>query len=426
MQSFIINGGRKLEGEVTVQGSKNAALPIIAATLLTDRSCILQNVPRIGDVLVMLQILRQMGSRQRWLDEHTIEIVNDEIDPVKLNGQLASRIRASILLIGPLLARGDEVSVSFPGGDKIGARPLDAHLNAFRDAGVSVEYDGRRGRYHFKITGKPLREIVLKELSVTATENMVMFFSLTPQATKIHLAAAEPHVQDLGLFLKKIGVEISGLGTHSLVIKGKKRAVGRKGVLAPIVHRIISDYLAVGTFLVVGALAAKKLIIHDAQCDHLIATLQKLKEFGVRFECRGRELIVGAARTLKGANIQTLPYPGFPTDLQAPFGVLATQAQGESLIFDTLFENRLQYIDELKKMGARARVLDSHRASITGKTPLSGIEIRSLDIRAGATLVIAALIASGKSVIQGIEQIDRGYERLDEALQKLGADIKRI
>ena len=421
---FIINGGRVLEGAISVLGSKNAATPIISATILTKRPCIIGNVPRIGDVTTLLSILESMGSEISWLDSTTLRIVNRDIDPSKIDVHLVRRIRSSILLVGPILARFGSFAIGTPGGCHIGVRPLDAHLEAFKSLGVKITYDETRGIYHMRReTNKRAENVILKEFSVTATENLLMLGAVMP-SLEVELAAAEPHVQDLGNFLKVLGVQIDGLGTHWLKIRGSKKITGGKREVR---YSIISDPIEAGTFMVLGALTGKKLILERAPLKYLTAPIYKIKEFGVNLEIKNGNIIVDRnISKLRGTKIQTLPYPGFPTDLQAPFGVLATQSKGETLIFDTLYEGRLRYIKELVKMGARAKILDPHRALISGRTPLRGAVIRSLDLRAGATLVIAALLAKGKSILHDAEQIDRGYGMLEERLRLLGADIKRI
>lgn len=420
---FIVNGGRKLEGEISVMGFKNAATPIIAATILTEKPCIIENIPLIGDVLTMIKILESMGSKIVWLDKNVIKIVNDDIDPLKADKHLIRSIRSAILIIGPILARFGRVHIGTPGGCLIGARPLDAHLDSLKELGAIVVYDEKNDIYEIKKpkSGKWGNEVILKEFSVTATENLMML-GMSCGNLKIDLAAAEPHIQDLGNFLKKLGAKIKGLGTHEIIMSGSVENEKE------IKHRIIEDPIEAGTFMVLGAINKGKLIIKNAPLSYLTSPLQKLKEFGVDYKILNEKeiMINGESSSLHGAKIQTLPYPGFPTDLQSPFGVLATQSEGESLIFDTLYEGRLKYIEELRKMGANAEILDPHRAVVFGPTKLKGASIESLDLRAGATLVIAALAAEGKSILNNIEQIDRGYEKLEERLQKIGADIQRV
>ncbi len=419
---FIVSGGRRLDGEIQVLGSKNSALPILAATLLTAKPCILKNIPLIEDVFTMLDILRSIGSEIVWLEERTLRIVNSDIDPKKIDNSSVEKIRASILVVGPLLARFGYVKIATPGGCLIGVRPIDAHLDALKDLGAYVSYDEKTDIYEIKAPPRKNwgKKVTLKELSVTGTENLMMLGAMLP-GLQIELAAAEPHVEDLGKFLKLLGVKISGLRGYEIFMKGLKSNRGKE-----ITFTIMNDPIEAGTFMVLGAASRSRLKVKGAPLSSLLLPLQKLKEFGVHFEPIGNDLVVhGGKSNLKGTRIQTQPYPGFPTDLQAPFAVLATQAKGDTLIFDTLYEGRLKYIGELEKMGAKAKILDTHRALITGPRKLRGKSVQSLDLRAGATLVIAALIAEGESVLNGIEQIDRGYEKLEERLNKLGANIKR-
>lgn len=421
---FIINGSSELEGEIKVLGSKNAATPVIAATILTSRPCLISNVPKIRDVATMLSIIQSMGGSVDWLSSNTVRIVNRDLDPKKIDMHLIRRIRSSILLIGPILARFGSFSIGTPGGCHIGARPLDAHIEAFKGLGVGINYDETNDIYHLKRPESGLgNKVILKEFSVTATENLMMLGAVM-RSLAIDLAATEPHVENLGNFLRRMGVKTNGLGAHNMRISGSKKLNNGK---SEIKFSIMNDPIEAGTFMVLGALAAKKLVIKNAPVSHLVFPLLKFKEFGADFYVKGNNIIVrNSLKKLRGVKIQTLPYPGFPTDLQAPFGVLATQSRGETLIFDTLYEGRLRYIKELIKMGARAKILDPHRAVVFGRTPLRGATIKSLDLRAGATLVIAALSAKGRSVLHDAEEIDRGYERLEERLRLLGAKIERV
>ncbi len=417
---FIINGGKQLSGAIRVMGFKNAATPIIAATLLTKRVCILKNMPQITDVLKLLDILKKMGSQQEWLDEHTLKIDNANLRLMSLDGDSVSQIRSSILLLGPLLARFGEVEFVTPGGCKIGSRPIDTHIEAFADLGARVEYDEPTGHYRMTAGEKVGGEALLKEFSVTATENALMLGYKYP--VTIRLAAIEPHVWDLIGFLQKLGTTVNTKDAHGFeTIPATKEGDGI------IEYEIMSDPIEAGTFAVLAATTRSNITILGVNARHLEAPLRKLKEFGVVYKLHDDALeVYGAQSKLQATNVQTLPYPGLPTDLQAPFGVLATQAQGSSLIFDTMYEGRLKYIHELKKMGADAVMLDPHRAIISGPSVLHGAEIDSLDLRAGATLIIAALTAEGKTELGNIEQIDRGYEKLDVRLKALGADIQRV
>lgn len=419
---FVVNGGRKLEGQIDVRGSKNAALPIIASTLLTETPCVIENIPLIGDVLTLIEIIRKMGSDIEWIGERSVRIVNKDIDTSKLDGDLVCKIRSSILLLGPILARFGEIKINTPGGCRIGVRPMDAHFDAFKDLGFSVDYDEKKDIYSVKKISEPKsREVVLKEFSVTATEN-IMIYSAFSGGTKIKLVALEPHVTDLGRFLITLGAEIGGLGTHEIDIK---RGI-EKG--KEVNYSIMSDPIEAGTFMVLGIATGSDIVINKVPVDSLTLPFLKLEEFGAKFSVNGDSVkIENSGVKLRAVKkIEVRPYPGFPSDLQAPFGVLATQAEGETLIFDTLYEGRLKYLYELEKMGAIMEILDPHRAIIKGPTELIAKEVESIDLRAGATLVIAALVAEGESTLHTAEQIDRGYEKIEERLNSLGAQIKRV
>ena len=368
----------------------------------------------------MLAILKSGGSKQKWIGENEIEIQNDDFDPEKFDQKLISEIRSSILLLGPVLARFKKFHFTTPGGCKIGVRPIDTHLEAIKDLGAEADFDpGEEGSYSVRLNGVKNQEVYLKEFSVTATENLLMLGFAYP--LKIRLAAIEPHIFDLAEFLKKLGAEIKYCHPNIFLTDP-----GKLNAEPPINHCLISDPIETITLAILGIVTKSKIKISGIQREYLDAPLQKLKEFGAVFSLDSDNLLIdGSKSSLQAAKVQTLPYPGLPTDLQAPFGVLATQAKGPSLIFDTLYEGRLKYIDELRKMGADAVILDSHRALITGPTVLHGTKIDSLDLRAGATLVIAALAAEGQTELGNIEQIDRGYENLDGRLRELGADIKR-
>lgn len=424
MESFLIKGENALQGIIDVAGSKNSATPIIAATLLTTEKCTLLNVPRIRDVFTLLEILEAMGSRVRWVENNTLEINNKDIDPKKIPQHLVRKIRSSILLIGPLLARFKKISMAQPGGCIIGARPVDTHIEALMDMGAQVKLTD--DRYHFSvIKWKRDAHIVLREFSVTATENVLMAASTIEEGRVVlEISASEPHVQDLALFLRKMGAKISGIGTHTLTIYGTKRLRG-------VSHRLINDPIEAGTFLILSALSRGKVGVRGVNDSHVLLVIKKLEEFGARFtrEKSGNRTILRAVTKLPLVSprvVQTMPYPGIPTDLQALFGLLSTQANGTTLIHDVMFEGRLKYIDELVKMGANATILDPHRALVVGPTPLYGTTISSFDLRGGMTMILAALIAQGETVINGIEQVDRGYERIEERLNNIGAHIERM
>lgn len=414
---LVIHGGKPLSGKVRVGGMKNAATPILAATLLTSEPCEIDNVPRITDVERMLQILESLGAEVSWLSQNRVRVSCKNVDLKTLDKNAIQAMRSSVLLIGPLLSRFKKVTIPEPGGCIIGNRPIDTHLNGLRMMGTKIQQSN--GWYELTTDGLKGGEVVLPEFSVTATENLLMAASLIPAKTVIKLAAAEPHVQDLCAFLQKLGVKISGVGTHTLEITGAKTLSGAS-------HRIIPDQVEVGTLAVLGAVTKGNIQIEGVEPTHLDLILLKLREIGVPLLLENNTLMIAGGKNLRGFRLQTFPYPGFPTDLQAPFGVLATQCTGTSLIQDPMYEGRMGYVAELVKMGANAIVADPHRVVISGPTPLYGAEIKSLDLRAGATLLIAGLIASGETVIYNAETIDRGYEAIDQKLASLGADIKRV
>jgi len=417
MAKFIIQGARFLEGEVEIRGMKNAATPIIAATLLTDEECELDNIPRISDVEKLLDILASLGAKIAWTGQHRLKILNKNIHLSNLDKEKIADMRSSILLLGPLLARFGEAEIPEPGGCIIGNRPIDTHLHALGHLGVRI--DRRDGTYFAQTKNLKGATIILPEFSVTATENTIMAASLASGKTIIKLAACEPHVQDLCYFLNKMGAQISGIGTHTLEIQGVKKLYGTE-------YRVIPDQIEAGTFAVLAAATRSRIKIKNVVPEHMELILLKLAQANVKFNLRGSELLIHPSRYLKSFRLQTLPYPGFPTDLQAPFAVLATQAQGTTLIHDPLFEGRMGYVSELIKMGANAIVADPHRVVINGPTPLYGAEIRSFDLRAGATLIVAGLVAKGETIINEAQIVDRGYEKIEERLAKLGAEIKRV
>jgi len=420
---FEIEGGQKLGGEIEVRGSKNGALAILAATLLTSEPCVIKNVPLVSDVLAMLEILKGYGAEVEWLDERTVKIQAKDLKIEPSDLKLTRKIRASILVAGPVLARRGELKIGKPGGCQIGVRGLDAHFEGFGDLGVTAEKAEENSREVYYLTAPKNFQpatVVLKEFSVTATENLMTLLAGLEGKGEIHLAALEPHIQELGEFLKKMGAEVSGLGTHTLKIAGRKNLKGAE-------HTIWPDYIEAGTFFSLAASTKSNLKVKNVPVEYLEMVFRNLKKMGVSYRIGEQEAVIsGADSNLSGAKIQTLPYPGFPTDLQAPFSVLGTQAQGTTLIFDTLFEGRFRYSEELNQMGANITICDPHRLLISGPTLLYGTNVKSADLRAGATLIIAALTASGKSTLSGAGEIDRGYERIEERLQKIGASIKRV
>ena len=416
-QEFVINGNKPLGGEVFIEGSKNAAGPLLAASILAEDEVILDNIPLVSDILNLISILQGIGMEIQWLDDKKIKIrPGNDLDYERMDFRKAAKSRVSVLLIGALLHKFEKFKVAKPGGDRIGLRPISTHLNALRQLGVEVEEEGNF--YIFKKSKLIGREIILPEFSVTATENLVMAATLAQGETIIKTAAEEPQVQDLCLFLNKMGADIQGVGTHTLRIKGVKHLKGAT-------HRVIPDICDAGTFIIIGALMAERLLIRNVIPEHLDLFLEKLREIGVKFNKNKETIEVFKGENLKPTRLQALPYPGFPTDLLPLVVPLLTQVEGKSLIHDPLYDNRLNYAQELRRMGADIEIVDPHRAFIFGKTKLRGSNIKSWDIRAGASLVVAGLAAEGETVIENIEQIDRGYENIEERLRSIGADIIR-
>ena len=417
-EKFIINGGKALKGEIEVRGAKNAAFPILAATLLTREPCEISNLPLVEDVFRMLEIMKSMGSQISWTGTRKVRIQNKRLNLSKVREDLIGLLRGSVLFLGPLLARFSNVNFPRPGGCVIGARPIDTHLDGFEQLGVNITKSGKK--YLFKKARAKSGQVVLNEFSVTATENLILFASSLSGQTVIKIADGDYQVRELAKFLNKMGARVEGAGTHEVVVRGCKNLKGAK-------HRLMNDPVEAGTFILIAAATRGNVLVKNVEVDFLELPLKKLKDFGVPYQIIGRNAVkVLPWRRLKIDKIQSLPYPGIPSDLQSAFGVLATQAEGPTLIHDPLYEGRLRYLEELNKMGAKIYFADPHRAIINGPTRLLGRELDTFDLRGGAALIIAGLIAKGKTIVNNIYQVDRGYERIETRLQKLGADIKRV
>src|SRR3954471_5710249 len=425
MDKFVINGAVPLSGEITPAGNKNAALPILAACLLTDEEVVLANVPRIRDTEAQVELLVKMGVSAEWGAENTLTLQAGSVSDTNPDEDLAARIRASFLLAGPLLARFGEVTMPPPGGDFIGRRRLDPHLDAFRDMGASVE-----GDRSIEITaGGGLRPcaIFMDEPSVMATENALMAAALTDGETRISNAASEPHVQDLARLLVEMGAEIDGIGSNVMTVHGKDKLGGAE-------HRICPDHIEVASFMALAAATKGELRIRQVAPDDLIVIRRQFRRLGLQSMIEGSDVFVPPDQALVirsdlGEMIPKIddgPWPAFPADLTSIALALATQAQGEVLIFEKMFENRLFFVDKLVAMGARITLCDPHRAIVSGPSRLHGERLESPDIRAGMAMLIAALAADGGSEIGNVVQIDRGYERIDERLRNLGARIERV
>jgi UDP-N-acetylglucosamine 1-carboxyvinyltransferase len=414
---YRIQGGKPLKGTVDISGSKNAALPIIAGTLLCKGTVTLKNVPRLRDTATLFSILRFLGAT---IDEKgtTVTVNTDTVISKPIPHDFVSKLRGSIVLLGPLLARFGEVEMAYPGGCVLGKRPVGAHILAFTQLGAEDLSTDTTLKLRGKIHGG---EVILPEFSVTATENVLLAAALMTEPVKIELAAAEPHVQDVCKFLTSRGVKIDGVGSHSLSIQGGAHR------LPAGTHTVTSDYLEAGAFILAGLATRGNIRIRHADRTHLISFLGAVGRAGGKVTCEknGDMMVDGKGSSFKATRVQTNIFPGFPTDLQAPFGVLLTQAEGVSRIFEVLFEGRMAYLYELEKMGAHIEILNSHQALVIGPTVLRGRQVPSNDIRAGVAMVIAGLAAQGETVVTDVRYIERGYDRLEEKLKALGADIIR-
>lgn len=417
MSKFRINGGQTLSGEIKISGSKNAVLPLIAACLLTDEQCILTNVPRILDVKSMLEIVSDIGVETNF-EENKISIQAKEVGKHNPKPELVSKFRASLLLIGALLGRKGKAEISLPGGDKIGSRPIESHVEALKSLGA--EFSSSESILSFSASKLKGTKIVLEESSVTATENVLLAAVKAQGATVIKLAAMEPHVQQLCEFLNKMGAKISGIGSPTLTVVGVDKLHGAQ-------IEVIPDSEEAASMITLAASCKSKIKVTHLDPDFLEDYLLKLKKMNVNFEV-GPDFVQVLPPTAEylGTKLQSGLYPKLNSDYVPPMAVLASQAKGETLIYEWLYEDRLAYVTELISMGAKAEVLDSHQVKITGPTPLYGQNITTYDLRMGITLVIAALIAEGQSEISDIHHIERGYENLELRLRKLGADITRV
>ena len=416
MSKFIINGQTKLKGEIKVSGSKNAMFPVLAAALLTEDECTFTNVPAIKDREVFCALLENLGAQVK-ISDHTVVIQAKTITAHKLNSELSAKLRGSVVLLGALLGRLGKAQMDFPGGDVIGKRSVSAHLRAFEKLGATTSISGNIAVQADKLVGN---KIVLEESSVTATENAILASVLASGETVIKLSAMEPHIQQLCEFLNQMGAKISGAGTTTITIIGVAKLHGANTTLIP-------DSNEAASFITLAAATKSDIKVTGLNPDYLDDFLQKLEEMKVNFSVGADFVHVHVPKeNYLATKIQCGLYPKLPSDDVPPLAVLATQAQGESLVYEWLYENRLGYVNELVLMGASAEILDSHQVKIIGPTELKGAKMMSYDIRMGMTLVIAALIANGASEIDGIDHVDRGYEKIEERLSQLGAEIKRI
>ena len=415
MEAFVVRGGRKLEGTMRVDGAKNAALPILAASVLTEETVVLQGVPMISDVRKMTDILTMLGCRIRR-DGHTLTLDAGGLNRTEMPDALSKQIRSSIFLLGPILSRFRQATVTYPGGCEIGLRPIDLHLSGLRSLGVVIHEEG--GVIHCDGGNMHSGEVHLDYPSVGATENILMAAVLLPGISVIHNAAREPEIIDIATLLNKMGARIHGMGTSTLVIDGVDYLKG-------CIHEIIPDRIEAATYVIMAAAMANDMRIENIIPQHLEAIVMKLQEVGINMEV-GSDFIhvFKSDKPLKRTEILTKPYPGFATDVQQPFTVLLTQCEGQSVVTETIYTERFKHCAELNKMGAN---IDVHTPSafINGKTKLHGSKVTATDLRCGAGLVIAALMADGVTEIHDIYHIDRGYDNLDGKLAHLGAKMWR-
>ena len=421
---YVVEGGQRLSGAIEPSGNKNAALPIIAAALLTDQPVRLSNVPRIRDTETLVDLIRSIGAEAAWLSANQLAIHAKHVRSVNLDPELCAKIRASILLAGPMLARCGRVILPPPGGDVIGRRRLDTHLLALEQLGATISVD-----QSYAFTAKNLRgaDVFLDEPSVTATENALCAATAAKGTTILRNAASEPHVQDLARFLIALGAQIDGVGTNTMSIHGHRPLSGCAWGIGP-------DHIEVGSLIGLAAVTRSGLTIKNAGVEHLRSTLMNFERLGIHCDTQGNDLVVAAEQTRKikadfGGHIPKIedqPWPAFPADTMSIAIVTATQCDGVILMFEKMFESRMFFLDKLIAMGARIVLCDPHRAIIAGPSKLRAARLESPDIRAGMAMLLAAMCAEGTSIINNAQQIERGYERIDERLNMLGARITRV
>ena len=426
MDKFLITGGKPLHGRVMISGAKNAALPAMTAALLTDERVVLRNVPRVRDISTLRSLLEDLGVDSSVTHEehgNRLEIEARQLLNPVAPYELVKQMRASVLVLGPLVARFGQARVSLPGGCAIGVRPINLHLSGLEKLGATIDFD--HGYVNARANGLRGAEFYFDTISVTGTENLMMAATLAEGHTVLENAAREPEVEDLAILLNKMGARIEGAGTHRICIRGVSRLHGAE-------HSIIPDRIEAGTFLTAAATAGGELTVEGCNPEHLAAIITKLLEAGLQVEraavkdgMAGQTLTIKSSGELQALDVTTHEYPGFPTDMQAQYMTLMTQAEGSCVITETIFENRFMHALELARMGANITV-NNRRAVVRGKTPLSGAKIQASDLRASASLVLAGLAAEGETLIDRVYHIDRGYERIEKKLSQVGAQIVRI
>lgn len=414
VQSIVVRGGRPLSGEVTVEGAKNSALKLMAAALMVPGRSQITNVPDIADIAVMSDVLAGLGARVERTD-HSLAVDATDLTSFEAPYEMVARMRASIAVLGPLVARLGQAKVAMPGGCNIGSRKIDMHIRGLEELGVEVTFG--HGFIHAKAPRDGLRgtHVFLDFPSVGATENLLMAAVLANGTTVIDNAAREPEIIDLAQFLQKMGARVEGAGTQTITVEGVSS-------LKPTTHAVVGDRIEAGTFLVAGAMVGGPLTVRGFDPEHLALVLSKMRAAGCTLTVDADSVTVECGDAVHAVDIQTLPYPGFPTDLQAQFMALMSVAEGECIITENVFENRFMFADELVRMGADVRI-DAHHAHVRGVPHLSGAPVKSPDLRGGAALVLAGLIAEGETVVSDIRHIERGYERFVDKLRTVGADI---
>ena len=419
MDKFVIRGGEPLLGTVRVSGAKNAALPCMAAALLTDEPVILENIPQVRDIQTTRNLLAAMGAEVELgygRAQHRTTLHCKTLASPEASYELVKTMRASTLVLGPLVARCGHARVSLPGGCAIGARPIDLHIKGLESLGAKITQE--HGYVAATATRLKGAEIVFDKITVTGTEDLLMAATLAEGETILKNCAREPEVADLADLLNKMGAKITGAGTSTIRVEGVSKLKGTK-------HRIIPDRIEAGTFIIAGAMTGGDLNVTGCDPSHLEALLTKLHEVGVKTKTSTDSVRVMGDHPFQASDMSTEEYPGFPTDMQAQFLALATQAEGTSIIIENIFENRFMHAQELVRMGANVKI-DGHRAIVRGKTPLSAAAVLASDLRASASLVLAALVADGETIIDRVYHIDRGYENIEEKLKGVGAQIRRI
>ncbi|MBZ5521964.1 MAG: UDP-N-acetylglucosamine 1-carboxyvinyltransferase [Acidobacteriia bacterium] len=419
MDKFVIRGGNPLHGTIRVSGAKNAALPAMAAAILTDEPVILENIPDVRDIQTERKLLVSMGAEVELgygRAHHRTTICCKNLANPEAAYDVVKTMRASTLVLGPLVARMGQARVSLPGGCAIGARPIDLHIKGLEQLGATIHQE--HGYIEARATRLKGGQINFDKITVTGTEDLMMAAALADGETVMENCAREPEVADLAALLNKMGAKIEGAGTQTIRIQGVSKLGGAR-------HRIIPDRIEAGTFVIAGALTGGDLTVANCEPKHLGALFHKLEECGVKFSHNGESVRVVSNGQLKAADMSTEEYPGFPTDMQAQYMALATQAEGASVVTENIFENRFMHAQELVRMGANIKV-EGSRAIVRGRTPLSAAAVQCSDLRASASLVIAALVADGETILDRVYHIDRGYERIEEKLRGVGAQVKRI